>query len=123
MSPYDKSIIVSVFVRKAQRQANPADFLINLQDGNFQIVADLTKDAAVLTATSTGGSSVNFILPPNMSRMDIMEISELALRNIETGIDAPLQLDANGNPIPNQIKQVPPSQRLTSYALFGNIQL
>lgn len=119
-APYDKQIIVSVFVRKAQTQQNPNDFLLNLLLGDFDVVT--SGDATVRTSLTTGGSSGTWVLPANMSRMDIMEIAELALRRIETGIDAPNALDANGNPIPNPIAQVKPSQRLVSYGQFGNIQ-
>ncbi len=107
--PYNKSIIVSVFVRMANRQANPADFLTSLLLGNFTVVT--TGDPTVQTSITTGGSSANWLLPPGMSRMDIMEIAELALRNIETGIDAG-----------GTISQTPLSQRLISYARFGGIQ-
>jgi hypothetical protein len=121
VTPFNKSIIVSVFVRVANAQSNPNDFLLNLLTGNFTVVT--TGDATVLTSTTTGGSSANWTLPVNMSRMDIMEIAELALRNIETGIDAPLTTDPNtAVSIPPVITQVKASQRVMSYAQFGNIQ-
>lgn len=119
-APYSKSTIVSIFVRKANSQANPKDYLLNILLGNVDVVT--SSDNTVLTSNSTGGTSSNWTIPAAMSRMDIMEITELALRNIETGIDAPLTLDANGNPVPNAIAQVNPSQRTMSYGQFGNIQ-
>jgi hypothetical protein len=120
-APYDKQTIVSVFVRVANAQANPNDFLLNLLLGNFTTVT--SGDATVLTSTTTGGSSGNWTLPPNMSRMDIMEIAELALRRIETGIDAPVTTDPNtGAMIVPPISQVKASQRVLSYGQFGNIQ-
>ena len=81
-APFNKSVIVSVFVRLANNQADPSAFLLGLLQGNFNVTT--TGDATVLTSTTTGGSSANWTLPPNMSRFDIMEIAELALRNIET---------------------------------------
>ncbi len=57
-------------------QANPNDFLIGLITGNFEITTK--ADATVLTSTTTGGSSANWVLPPGMSRFDIMEIAEMA---------------------------------------------
>ncbi len=119
-APYNKSIIVSVFVRKAQTQANPADFLLNLLLGNFDAVTQ--GDAVVQVSFNTGGSSGSWQLPPGMSRMDIIEIAELALRNIETGIDTPLAFDEYGNSMPAPIKQVAPSKRLISFAQFSNVQ-
>ena len=119
-APYNKSIIVSVFVRQANAQANPKDYLLHLLTGAFTVVT--TGDATVLTSASTGGTSQQWQLPLNMSRMDIMEIAELALRNIETGIDQPLTTDANGNLIAPSIQQTKPSQRILSYGQFGNIQ-
>jgi len=120
-APYNKSIIVSVFVRVASQQANPNDFLLNLLLGNFNAVT--TGDATVLTSTQTGGSSANWTLPASMSRMDIMEIAELALRNIETGVDAPVTTDPNtGAMSVPPISQTKPSQRVLSYGQFGNIR-
>jgi hypothetical protein len=119
-TPYNKSIIVSVFVRIATAQANPKDYLLNLLLGNFTVVTG--DDATVLTANTTGGTSSQWQLPANMSRMDIMEIAELALRNIETGIDQPVTTDANGNQLAPFIQQTKPSQRILSYGRFGNIQ-
>ena len=118
--PYQKSTIVAVFVRIAKQQANPADSLLAILQGNFTTVT--TGDATTLTSTTTGGSSANWVLPPGMSRMDIMEITELALRNIETGIDDPITCDPiSGAPLAPHIKQIPASQRIISYGQFGGI--
>jgi hypothetical protein len=121
VSPYHKSTLVAVFVRVANAQESPSAFLLNLLTGNFTVIT--TGDATVLTSTTTGGSSANWTLPLNMSRMDIMEIAELALRLFETGIDTPITTDPNtGAQIGPAINQVLPSQRVVSYGQFGNIR-
>lgn len=118
---YDTQTLVSAFVRKANTQANPSDFLLNIVIGNVDVVT--TGDATVLTSTTTGGSSGNWTLPARMSRMDITEIAELALRRIETGIDASVTTDPNtGARVTPPIAQVKASERLITYGGFGNIQ-
>ena len=118
--PFQKSTLVAVFVRIASAQSNPNAFLLGILTGGF--TATTTADATVLVATTTGGSSGTWILPPGMSRFDVMEIAELALRNIETGIDAPITTDpVSGAPIAPAINQVLPSQRVISYGRFGGI--
>lgn len=119
-SPYDKNVIVSVFVRLAKQQPNPSTFLLDLLRGGFSVVSQ--GDATVLTSTSTGGSSATWELPPGMTRMDVLEITELALLVIETGVDMPPVYDpATGAHVPAEIRQVPVSQRLMSYGQFGGI--
>jgi hypothetical protein len=116
-----KGTLVSFFLRVANEQPNPKAFLFGIATNNFTSVQN--GDGTVTISTSTGGSAASFTLPSGASPLEIVELAELAMQNLDTGVDDPIQWDVNGNPttVP-AINQVPNSQRRVSYAQFGNVQ-
>lgn len=115
-----KGILVSALLRIANKQPNPSVYLETILTGNF--TSTLNGDGTVTISTSTGGSAATFTLPQGTDPLSIVELAELALQNLDAGIDAPIQWK-NGCPsVVPSIQQVPNSQRRASYAQFPNVQ-
>ncbi len=113
--------LVALLLRIANEQTSPYGFLRGIAGSNF--TKTINGDGTVLISTSTGGSAATFTLPAGTDPSSVAAWAELAMQNLDTGVDAPIQWDSQGNPtnVPT-IRQVPNSQRRASYAQFPNCQ-
>jgi hypothetical protein len=113
--------LVPALLSVARFQGNPQAWLQGIIDRNFS--SAVQGNGTVLISTATGGSSGAFTLPAGMDPFSVIQIAQMALDVLGTGIDVPVTYDANGIPISvPYIQQLPNSQRTTSYAQFGNIR-
>lgn len=88
--------------------------------GNF--TSTINGDGTVTISTATGGSAATFTLPAGSDPLAMVELAELALQNLESGIDVPIQWDGSSPTLVPTIQQVPNSQRRSSYGQFPNVQ-
>lgn len=116
-----KGTLVAFLLRIAGQQPDAAQFLLGIATNNFDSIQN--DGGTVTISTSTGGTAASFTLPSGASPLEIIELAETALQSLETGIDAPIQWNEEGNPtlVPT-IVQVKNSQRRASYAQFPNVQ-
>ena len=108
----DKNTLVSALIRIATINGNPTAYLTDILQGRYSRV--LGGNGRVIISSSTGGSSATWSIPQGMDDLEIMEIAEMALQRIETGVD-----DNDGT---TPIKQVANGDRLVSYGQFGSIR-
>jgi len=112
----NKGTIVSALVRVANAGGNPTAFLMDIIQGRYTRTID--GSGRTLISSSTGGSSANWVVPPGMTDLEIIELAELALQRVETQVDAGTD-PSTGLPYPIQPTSM--SNRIVTYGIFNNI--
>lgn len=113
-------ILVNALLRIANQQTNPQGYLMGILSGNF--TSTINGDGTVTISTSTGGTAATFTLPAGSDPLAMVQLAELALQNLQSGVDVPIQWNGSTPTLVPSIQQVPNSQRRVSYGQFPNVQ-
>lgn len=112
-------ILAASLYRVATNSGNAYAYLTDIVSGRFTRV--LAGNGRIVINTSSGGSSAGFMLPQGFDDLSLVQVAELALRQVETGVNQPAQVNGSGTQIPPVILPLRNSEQGVSYGTYQTI--